>query len=141
MGRLEGEDDVGFHVVDGLGGEVGEDSSVDELVAAELDGSVDAGDGDGGADGVGQRAASEGDGSGDGEIGGEAAERDGEVVEFGAVVVAEELGVEKGIESLIGEEGITEGDAVAKADGNAVGKLATVFAAAEVAGHPRRSRS
>ena len=133
-GQAEGEDDIGVHVVDGLGGQVGEDGAIDELVSVDFDRTVDAGDGDGGADCVGQRAASEGDGAGDGDIGGEAAKGNGEIVELGAVVVAEELGVEEGVEALIGEDGVAEGDAVAEADGDAVGEFAAVFAAAEVAG-------
>ena len=89
-GEADGEDDVGAHVANGAGGEVFEDGAVDVLVAVSLKGRIDAGEGDGGADGVCERAAREGDGPGVGEVGGEAAEGDGEGVEVDLIVVAKE---------------------------------------------------
>ena len=103
-GEAEGEDDVGAHVADGLCREVVEDGTVDELVAAYGEGAIGSWDGDGGADGVGYGPMIEGDGLCRVEICGEAAQRNGERIEVGGVVVAEELAIEEGVESLIGEE-------------------------------------
>lgn len=130
-GEADGEDDVGVHPLHAGGGKVFENAAVDVLVTVHGEGLVDAGKGDGGAHGVGDGAAGEGDGFGVGEVGGDAAERDGEGVEVDAVVVAEEAAVEEGVEALVGEDGVAEGDAVAEADGKCVGEGAGVFAAAE----------
>ena len=102
-------------------------------MAVELEWAEDAGDGGGGADGVLERAAGEGDGFGGGEVGGLAAEGDGEIVEVGLVVVAEELLVEELVEAGVGEQGVAQRGAVLEADGDGVGDVARVFAAAEAA--------
>ena len=131
QGQGDGEDDVGVHGVDVGRGEVVEDAAVDVFMAVELEGLEDAGERDRGADGVRDGAAGEGDGDGLVEVGGDAAQRDGEGVEVDLVVVAEELAVEEGVETLVGEDGVAEGDAVFEADGDGVGEFAGVFAAAE----------
>ena len=130
-GEGDGEDDVGLHVMDGLGGEVFEDAAIDVGVAVNFKGLEDAGEGDGGADGVGDGAAGEGDGLGVVEVCGEAAEGDGELVEVGAVVVAEELAVEECVEALVGQDGVAEGDAMLEADVDGVREGAGIFTAAE----------
>ena len=131
-GERNGDDDVGVHGFDIRGGEIFEDGAVDVLVTGELEGAKDAGDGGGGADGIGEGAAGEGDGAGVGEIGGLAAEGDGEVVEVGLVVVVKKLFVEKGVEAGVGEQAVAQGDTVFQADAYTVGKVAVFFAATVV---------
>ena len=101
------------------------------MAGANGEGLIDAGEGDGGAYRIRNRAAGKGDGFGVGEICGDAAERDGEGVEVDAVVVAKEATVEEGVEALVGEDGVAEGDAVTEADGDAVGEGAGILATAE----------
>ena len=129
--QADGEDDVGLHIADGGGWEVVEDAAVDVFVAIHLKRLIDARERDGGANGIGQGASGKGDDLGVGEVGGDAAERDGKGVEVDAIVVAEEAAVEKGVEALVGEDGVAEGDTVTEADGEGVGEGAGVFAAAE----------
>ena len=80
--EMDGDDDVGVQVVaEDVGGQVVEDAAVDEIVAVgALNGGEDAGNGDGGAHGRGQRAAGEGDGLKSVEVGGDAAEGDGHAI-------------------------------------------------------------
>ena len=96
-----------------------------------MEGAEDAGDGCGGEHGIAQRAAREGDGPGGVEVGGLAAEGDGQAIEVGLIVVAEELFFEELVEAGLGEEAIAELDAMLEADGDAVGDVAAVFAAAK----------
>ncbi len=132
-GELEadGEDDVRSHGFDVGCGKVLEDRAVDVFMAVELEGTEDAGDGCGGEDGIAQRAAGEGDGPGGVEVGGLAAEGDGQAIEVGLIVVAEELFFEELVEAGFGEEAVAELDAMLEADGDAVGDVAAVFAAAK----------
>jgi hypothetical protein len=116
-----------------IGGQIVEDAAIDQVVAvAVLNRGKDAGNGDGGAHGLGQRPGGESDWLQGAQVGGHAAEGDGEAVVVQLLaVVAEEVGGEEFVDAAVGEQSVAQGDAVTDADSDRLGNLAAVLTAAK----------
>ncbi len=94
--QVDGDDDVGVQIaLENVGGQVVENAAIDQVVAvAVLHRWEDAGNGDGGAHGLGQRPGGKGDRSEGVQVRGHAAKRNGKLVEVQllAVVVGQVAG-------------------------------------------------
>ncbi len=131
--QAHSDDPVGVQLIaENVGGQVVENAAIDEEVSiATLRGRKDSGNRDGGAHGLGQRTAGEAEGLKGVEIGGYAAERNGKavVVEVRAVV-GEELAAEEFVDAAVGEQSVAQAGTILEPDGDGLGKLAAILAAA-----------
>jgi hypothetical protein len=128
---VDGDDHVGAHIADYIGGKIVHHAAVDEDFFALADRSEDARNGNGGAHGVGERAALEDVGLAGDEFGRDAAEGDGEIVEGGDVGIVDGLAVDEEIDLVAGVESGRKGGAVFEADLDGIEDGAGVFLAAE----------
>ena len=128
--QMHGNHSIGMKIVfEDVGGQGVEDAAIDEVVAVgSLHGREDAGDGDGGAHGLGQRAGGKDDRLHSIEVGGHAAEGDGGLVVIQLLpVVGEQVGGEELIDAAVGEQSVAQGGPVLEADGDGGRHLAAVL--------------
>jgi len=128
---VDGDDHVGAHFADDIGGEIVDHAAVDEDFFALADGSEDAGNGNGGAHGFGERAALEDIGLAGNEFRGNAAEGDGEIVEGRNAGVVDDFAVDEEIDLVAGVEPGRKRGATFQADLDGIGDGPGVFLAAE----------
>lgn len=129
--EMDSDDDVGSHLPGDIDGEILEDGAIDIEFAAAVGRSEDAGEGHGGAEGIGEDAFAEDLFFAGDKIGGDAAEGSGEVVEGVEFGVGEGPAAEEDADLMAEIETGGKGDAAFETEFEEVGEGGAVFAAAE----------